>query len=417
MTAGTGLPDARSPWWTVFGVSLGMAVSFSPTMLSVFGLYLKPMIHDLGWSRSRVSLGVSLISVVAVFVTPVAGILIDRFGSKPVILGGCVLLPLSMVGFSLMPPLYGAFLACAAVAGVAASVSAPSTFLTVPPQWFDHNLGRALALSIAGGSVGQFISPLVTQAMIQRSGWRGAWMAVAVIVAVIGIPNCLGMIRDNDLVRRARRTLDESPLMLGHDFHSAIRTLNFWLLSVCFALGVTVGVGFAFHAPALLTDRGYTPAQSAYIPAILGGCSIVGRLVTGTLLDFTPFGRIAALCFLGQGIGCLLIWTGWGGPTPFLAAALIGFALGGEGDVLPYTLRRQFGMRAFGRLYGLSFGLYQVGAIVGPSILGVGFDYFHSYSPMLLVLAGIAVLAATLVGIAALRAPRLDLTRPVGVAS
>ncbi len=406
----------RSPWWNVFGVSLGMAVSFSPAMLSVFGLYLKPMIHDLGWSRSQVSLGVSLISVVAVVVTPLAGILIDRYGSKPVILGGCVLLPLSMVGFSVMPPLYGAFLACAALAGVAASVSAPSTFLTVPPQWFDGNLGRALALSIAGGSVGQFISPLVTQAVIQRGGWRGAWMTMAVIVAVVGIPNCLAMIRDNDLYRRARRTLEASPLMIGHDFKSAIQTVNFWLLSVCFALGVTVGVGFAFHAPALLTDRGYTPAQSAYIPAILGGCSIIGRLVTGTLLDFTPFGRIAALCFLGQGAGCVLIWTGWGGPTPFLAAALIGFALGGEGDVLPYTLRRLFGMRAFGKLYGLSFGLYQVGAIAGPSIMGIGFDYFHSYSPMLLVLASIAVTAAILVGIAALRAPRVDFTRPARVA-
>ncbi len=407
----------RSPWWTIVGISLGMAVSFSPAMLSVFGLYLKPMIADLHWSRTDVSLGVSLISVVAVIVTPIAGVLIDRYGSKPVILGGCLLLPLSMLGFSFMPPVYWAFLACAAVAGVAASVSAPSTFLTVPPQWFDGNLGRALALSIAGGSVGQFLSPLVTQHVIQSAGWRGAWLAIAGIITLIGIPNCLFLIRDNDAYRLARRAVEDSPLMIGHNFQSAIRTLNFWLLSVCFALGVTVGVGFAFHAPALLTDRGYTPAQSAWVPAILGGCSIIGRLVTGSLLDFTPFGRIAVMCFLGQGLGCLLIWTGWGGPTPFLAAGLIGFALGGEGDVLPYTLRRLFGMRAFGKLYGLSFGLYQIGAIAGPSIMGIGYDYFHSYSAMLLVLASIACVAASLVGVAALRAPGTGFKHPESIAT
>lgn len=393
----------RSPWWTIAGISLGMTVSFSPAMLSVFGLYLKPMIADLGWSRTDVSLGVSLISVVAVMVTPLAGILIDRFGSKPVILGGCLLLPLSMTGFSLMPPLYWAFLCCAGLAGVAASVSAPSTFLTVPPQWFDKNLGRALALSIAGGSVGQLLSPLLTQRVIQSNGWRGAWLAMAAIVAGIGIPNCLALIRDNDALRRARRSAADSPLMAGQNFRSAIATLNFWLLSMCFALGVTVGVGFAFHAPALLTDRGYTPAQSAWMPVIMGGSSIAGRLVTGTLLDFVPFGRIAALCFLGQGLGCVLMWTGWSGPAPFIAAGLVGFGLGGEGDVLPYTLRRLFGLRAFGKLYGLSFGLYQVGSIIGPSIMGMGFDHFHSYSAMLLVLAAIAASAASLVALSAAR--------------
>jgi MFS family permease len=189
-----------------------------------------------------------------------------------------------MVGFGVCPPLYPVFIACAILAGFAATVSGPATYLTVPPQWFDQMLGRSLALSQAGLSVGQIILPLLTALLIQNVGWRNAWIGMAAIVATVGIANCLLLIRDNESHRQARRSKQVSAILDGYDLRHAIRQSNFWLLVLAFPLSVAAIAGFALHVPSLLMDRGYSFSQAAIVPTVIGATSLVGRLVAGALL-------------------------------------------------------------------------------------------------------------------------------------
>jgi predicted MFS family arabinose efflux permease len=198
-----------------------------------------------------------------------------------------------------------------------------------------------------------------------------------------------------------------SPLLDGFTFSEAIRMPNDWLLVLAFPLSIAAVAGFSFHVPSILTERGYTLAQVAFVPSVVGATSLCGRLAAGALLDFLPFGPLGVIIFIGQAVGCLLFWTGWDGIFPFVAAGLTGFALGAEGDILPFVLRRVFGMRAYGKLYGFAFGIFQIGAAAGPIALGVGFDYYHAYSTMFLLLAGIALIAALLLALAATRSVEL----------
>ena len=70
-----------------------------------------------------------------------------------------------------------------------------------------------------------------------------------------------------------------------------------------------------------------------------------------------------------------------------LAAALIGFGMGGEADVTPYLLSRYFGLRSFSVLYGLTWTFYAVAGALGPILMGKAFDVTGSYEALLVRLA------------------------------
>jgi cyanate permease len=79
-----------------------------------------------------------------------------------------------------------------------------------------------------------------------------------------------------------------------------------------------------------------------------------------------------------------------------VAAALIGFGLGGEADITPYLLTRCFGLRAFSTLYGFTWTAYAIAGAVGPVLMGRVFDASGSYATLLVILAAQTLIAAVL---------------------
>jgi MFS family permease len=119
---------------------------------------------------------------------------------------------------------------------------------------------------------------------------------------------------------------------------------------------------------------------------------IAGRLVCGWALD-RFHGPNVAICFLlvpAIGIGCLI--SGRGQAVAVVGSLLCGIGLGAHVGLMAYFAGRYFGLRAYGKIYGLMFGLFLIGGGVGPYLSGLTFDLLHSYEPALL-----AFIAALLV--------------------
>ena len=83
------------------------------------------------------------------------------------------------------------------------------------------------------------------------------------------------------------------------------------------------------------------------------------------------------------------------GSVVLVAVVLVGLGLGVELDVMPYMVSRYFGLPAFGEIYSYAFAIFSLGAVVGPPLMGAGFDATGSYS---LVLAAFVVAALTAAG-------------------
>ena len=166
---------------------------------------------------------------------------------------------------------------------------------------------------------------------------------------------------------------------------------------VCAFFLVSASVqGCVLHMAAMLTDRGLSIQTAALGSSLLGAALLMGRVATGYLLDrfFAP--HLGAVLFGGAAAGIGLLWMSNSTATVLMGALLVGLGLGAEVDIIAYLVSRYFGLRFFGKIYGLAFGAFLLAGALGPLVMGAGFDLTGSYSAPLAVLFISASAAAVL---------------------
>lgn len=124
---------------------------------------------------------------------------------------------------------------------------------------------------------------------------------------------------------------------------------------------------------------------------------LVGRLLTGLLIDKIHAPLVASVFFIGGAVGVFLLRGTHDYAALLVATTLIGLTIGAEGDLISYLVRSYFGLTSFGSLFGIAFSGYGLGAVIGPIGLGAWFDRHGSYDVPLLVLPWMLLAAAALV--------------------
>ncbi len=386
-------------WFVLLGCFIGMGVAMPAILLVPMGLFLKSMTAEFGWSRTVFSSVTSTMSLFGAISLPIAGYLVDRYGARPMIAIGTVLGCGAYAALSSAHS-YAAFVVVTGLAVMAGNLASYPAFMSLAQRWFDRRLGLALAIASTGLAVGiGGFSFLITRT-IERHGWRAAFLTVGLSALVIGLVNVLALVRDNagPVPEAERRETTGRVDREGSSLREALATSDFWLYAVSFSLVILAVVGVNVHLPALLSDRGASPAQLASVVAIGAAGSLVGRLFTGVLLDRFPVRAVAALFFLGQAAGFWLLLDGlrWAA----LASLLLGAVQGAEIDLLGYVVARRFGRVAYARIYGTCFAVTLIGAIVGPVAMAAIFDRTGSYHAGLLLFSLSPLLALGLLWLA-----------------
>ena len=139
-----------------------------------------------------------------------------------------------------------------------------------------------------------------------------------------------------------------------------------------------------------------TPTSAALALSMLGLSGIVGRLITGHLLDrvFAPMVSLSVLLIAAAGI--VIVAYATSATMGIFGAFLIGFGAGSEADVVPYLIAKYFGRARFSTLYGLSWTAYAVGAAFGPVFMGRAFDKAGAYVPSTFLLLSAPLFLAAL---------------------
>jgi nitrate/nitrite transporter NarK len=380
----------------LLGCFIGMGLAMPAMLMQPLGLFLKPMTADFGWSRTEFSGIIAFAALCNAITMPIAGYLVDRFGARRIIAIGTVLGCISYVALS-QAQSYGAFVAIMVVAVAMGNLASYPAFMNLARTWFDKRLGFALAITSTGLAVGTAgFSYLVAQT-IAGQGWRAAFMTAGLAALAIGVANLILLVRDRpvaDEEKGAQMAADAPSSSLAQ----ALRTKDFWLYTAAFMLVIFGVVGCNFHLPALLSDRGATPATIASVVAIGSAGSLFGRLFSGVMLDRLAVRWVAGLFFAGQAIGFLLLLNGmvWA----LAASFLLGAVQGAEIDVMGYVMARRYGRQAYARIFGTCFGITLVGAIVGPMALATIFDRTGSYDLGLMLLPLLPVAAFALLWLA-----------------
>ncbi|WP_256983297.1 MFS transporter [Caballeronia sordidicola] len=268
------------------------------------------------------------------------------------------------------------------------------TFTRIVSGWFDRGRGFALGLTQVGlGFCGAVLPPLIA-GIIGRHGWQAGYLALAAIAA-IGVPVALfGLSEDRAVTNQTQvRPTETEARVLSEEFAAVQRGSTFWLMFIAFALSTLFVSGSAQHMAPMLRELGATSGAAAKFMSLIGIGTICVRLIAGWLSDYVHAPWLMAFsCFIGM-CGVLALKFGGIAYAPVYAFA-IGWAFGGEIDLVAYMCTRYFGLRMFARAYAWQYGMLCIAAGLGP--LGTGWlaDKFGSYQPGLLISSVLAAGAA-----------------------
>jgi MFS family permease len=377
-------------WRVAIASSVCVLVSFASLLVYTFAIFLKPLAAEFGWSREAVSAAFGVAALAVAACSPPLGWLLDRYPARRIILPcltifGCAFASLSLMTRHLWQ-LYATFL----ILGIVGNGTAHLAYSRALTTWFQERRGVAFSILLGGGALGAMILPPVAEALIHGVGWRASFAILGAAVLVIGLP-CGSRVR-----ARSRSPHSATMAAAGATVSEGLRSRIFWIIVVeLFLISVSQN-GAVTHLSALLTDRGISAGKAALAVSSMGGAILAGRLATGWLLDryFAP--RVAACLFATSALGTYLLAGAQSLPVGIEAAALIGFGMGGEGDVTPYLLSRYFGLKSFSTLYGFTWTAYAIAAAAGPVIMGRAFDATGSYSGLLVRLAAVTLAAGSL---------------------
>jgi MFS family permease len=376
-------------------VAATVGLMWSPSTIALMGLgvFILPLQAEFGWSRAQVVAVSMVINLTLLVMSPIQGYLVDRFGTRKVIVPSLGIFGIGLMLFYFLPGRLDAFyLGWAAL--VAASVGLlPGGYLRVAGAWFNKRLGMALGLVNSGIGWGNIFVPLVASTVITAYGWRMAYVALGLIVLCIAFPVCAVLLKERRSVgpesAEAKQTRKQTTARV---FKETIRSRQFRTLVVAFFLLGLVNNALINQQVPMLIDAGMTPQKAAFVQSMFGVFLLLGRIGAGILLDRFSARWLMGIASIGAAIACLIYSTGVTGNLVYLSAALIGLVVGAEFDVLGYVIKRYFGMAAFGKTYGSIFSMFQLGGAIGSTSFAVSHDIFGSYQIGLYVAAAVLVL-------------------------
>ena len=388
-------------WWVVVACAVGLFWGPPVTVFS-FSVFLKPLMRDFHASRAAVSLGFTLHLLTVAVGAPLAGWLIDRYGSRKIILMATAIFgSILLLNKPLVANLRQFYFFNIALGLVGTGVG-PLPYGRVVSLWFDRSRGLALGLMMVGIGSGAMVLPSLAQWLIAKFGWHTAYGVLGGAVLFIALPAVAVLLRERpedlgllpDGVRPKTVAVESETPGPGLSTLDAWRTEAFWLMVGAFFLVSASVQGCMVHLAAMFSDHGVSPQTAALGSSVAGAFVLLGRVGTGYLLDrfFAP--KVAAVFFGGAAIGIALLWMGSTAAILFMGALFVGLGLGAELDLIAYLISRYFGLRAFGKIYSSAFAAFALAGALGPLIMGAGFDSTGSYRrPLACFLA--ATLAAT----------------------
>jgi sugar phosphate permease len=384
-------------------VTTAFLALFSVVGCALYGLpfFYDFMVKDLGWTRQQVTSGNALSKLV---VGPafgfLAGMAVDAFGPRRLMIVGILMAGLALVGLASTSTLgFFYFFYFFNALGYVCGGPLPSQVLL--SRWFDTGRGKAMGIAYLGIGIGGALVPLVAHALTQSLGWRGALRSLGFLMIVIALPAAL-FVREPP---RPAAPAGEAPVSM----RSVFRQPAFYLLAIGSMCSIGAVGGTMQNLKLYLSlDRGLAQARVATLLSLILVGSIGGRLLMGYLADRWPKKRVMLLIY-GIVAASIPLLAGAGSDGVLYASALVfGVGLGGDYMIIPLMAVELFGLRVLGRLMGVVLTADGVAEAVVPMAVATLRDKFGSYAPGFGLLVALAVVGAVSVALLPRTRPMAD---------
>lgn len=400
--------------WVVLGCLCLAGFARQGPAVAVLSVFVVPMTEAFSWSRTEMSGAVSLGGLLAAFISPVIGPIVDRRGARLILCLAVAGTGVAALALSFTQSLLVFYLLFCFARMVWAGPYDLGLYSALN-NWFVARRAIATSIVTLAQLSGLVALPLIAQLAMNGSDWRAGWVAVGTVVLVVGFLPCWLLLvrRPEDVGLQPDRLSDgktQAPVEPRWSRAQAMRTPAFWLLSLYTVLVYPVQAGVSLHQAPHLIERGLSPVAAATIIAFLSAVSALAAFGIGCLPRRWPVRYLMAVTAVLLSAGSFGLISVSSAEMAALPAGLFGLGIGGVMMLLPMAWADYFGRESYGAIRGVALSLQVTAQAAGPLVSGMLRDWSGTYTDSLLLfgaLAALAVLAAL-----AARQPRLRAIQP-----
>jgi MFS family permease len=379
------------------------AICFSIQALGVgtyiaFGVFFNPLMEAFGWSRAAVAGAASA----AFFIMGIGGVIVgrlnDRFGPRQLMTVAAVLMGLGCLLMARLTTLWELYVYYGLIFGMGLS-AIDVIALTTIARWFSQRRGFMTGIVKVGTGAGQFAIPLLASGLILLYGWRISFVLIGTGMALILVVMAQFLRRDPEAA--------EIPLRCAADggrgaaqapdhtrsLERSIRTVQFWTICLVNLLLVFCLMIVMLHMVPHARDLGISPLRAAGVLSTIGAVSMLGRFVSGLVIDRRGSKAVMATCFLMLLVGLAWLQVARQLWMLYLFAVVYGLAHGGFFTAISPLVAEWFGIRYHGTLFGIVVCFGTTGGALGPLLAGHLFDSSGSYQSSFRIITVLALIA------------------------
>ncbi len=386
-------PDYR---WIILAIGF-VVLFFNGGSRSALGLMLKPMADDLDWSRSALSLGITVYMVVSALAMPFVGRLADRYDLRWIMGAGAAIGAVGLGLMSLVSAPWQLFAIYGLVFALGnAGISNPIvSVMTV--RWFPDRRGLANSVAVSGNAIGQLVIVGTLAQSLVRFGWRPSFAGLGFANLLILAPVVLALARSAPPAQPVPSGPEggdaQAAEQEARDQISLLTSSQLWLLIGIYAICGFQDYLVATHVVAFALDVGLSTLVAGNLLAFMGLMGLLGVLASGYLADLMGPGRPTLLCFLMRiGIFALIILS-QANASVVVFALLYGFTFLMTAPLTVMFSGNIFGQSRLGRISGTISAVHQISGGLGALAGALSFDIWGSYQQAFVLMLALSMLA------------------------
>ena len=358
-------------WVMVLVVFVLSGLAFG-SMASI-SVFLKPVSLEFGWSRGQTSFAYTVASLSSAVFGVLWGQVADKYGTKWFGFVGAICMSLVLFALSSLDSI-AQFYTFYFLFGALGSALLFSPLYANVGFWFKENPGLALGLAASGGAIGQAFIPHLSGILIESSGWKLAYVNLAIIYIFISFPIAF-LIKESPWRINARNQEEEEERSFPLSEREVVAWISVAVIFCCICMSIPI-----MHLVPLLTDKGFSLEFATSVLMILMICGAFGRILGGMLGDY--IGALPGYILMSLGQTVFVVWfPHLISPTLiYIMAALFGFTYSGVMSSILVCTRVMVSAKFGARAMSLTSFFGWIGMGLGGFLGGYFFDIYGDYN-------------------------------------
>lgn len=362
------------------------------------GFFVEPITAELGFTRSAFSLYMSLSTLTGVFVLPLIGQFLPKFGAKRLLAGGGIWVSLGFVWLAFATRLWHFYLGGIFLGLLMMPITMFLAILLIN-NWFSAKKGLMMGLLNASGGLAGAIVSMIMPTFLDNFGWRMGYFLIAGLFALLTVPNSLFLLVENpDSIGLTAygdglptQTENNEPVNdLSITYEDAKKMKPFYTLFIGIFLSA-FGGGMMQHLPAHFSGMNFTSGQVGTLFSLVMAGMIIANISVGAIND-----KIDSTITITAVVLCMVIALFFLATTrSFLALSVVmfvlAFGLGGPAVLTPLVVSEVFGIGDYPRIWSILGMAPSIGVSISGPLWGAVYDMSGSYAIGMYAMMGLTL--------------------------